>query len=118
MEMTDKEVNEKYILKFIESLEKDYPNWKMTVMSGMDGTISEYRSPDYANDGNTISFGAGSCNTGAWINGRYRWTLPGSVLFNPFNKHFWRYGKAFHNMKTYHKRKAHEEYLEELKSVL
>ena len=112
--MTKSETDKKYVDRFIQSMENDYEKWTMTVYSGMDGSWHEYRSPDYTNANGRICFGFGLCNSGAWIDGMFRWSLPFGALFNPFSKTSWRFRAAERKMKRYLKSKAHQQYLEEL----
>ncbi len=112
--MTQKEMDNLYVERFIHSMENNYKDWTMTICSGMDGSWNEYRSPEYTNENGRISFGMGMCNTGAWIDGLFRWGLPFSVLTNPFDKRFWRYKKAERKMKRWLKAEQKRKYLEEL----
>lgn len=116
--MTLKEANKLYVRKFIHSMENHYKDWTMTVYSGMEGSWDEYRSPDYPTTDGKISFGIGACNTGAWIDGNLRWTLPTSVLLNMFSSDFWKFRRAARKMKSYLKQKAKEKYVEELNRAI
>jgi len=99
-------------------MENNYKDWTMTVCSGMDGSFYEYRSPDYENENGKICYGIGTCSTGAWINGMFRWSLPGSVLLNPFNRDFWRFRIAARKMKSYLIQQSNDKYVEELNRVI
>ena len=114
--MTENEINNAYINRFIESMEKDFEKWTMRIYSGMDGSFHEYHSPDYTNEvGTRISFGFGSCTDGAWINGHLSWRLP---LMNLFSKRFWRFKRSERKVKSFLINKERREYLTKLKESI
>lgn len=114
--MTEKEINDMYIEKFIDSMENDFEKWQMRIYSGMDGSFYEYHSPDYNNAAGTrISFGFGSCATGAWIDGHLSWRIP---FLNPFKKRCWRFKRAEQKVKSFLINKDRQEYLIKLKQSI
>ena len=114
--MKSKEINDIYIEKFIDSMENDFEKWQMNIYSGMDGSFFEYHSPDYHNEAGTrLSFGFGSCSTGAWIDGNLSWRLP---FMNPFTKRYWRFKRAERKVKSFLINKHHLEHLTKLKQSI
>jgi hypothetical protein len=115
--MTEKELNQIYLDRFINSMENDYEAWTMKHCAGPGMAWTEYHSPDYRNVIGRLSFGFSLCNSGAWVDGYFRWSLPVSVS-NPFTKVFWRFRSAQRTMKSYLKDKEKREHLEKLNSVI
>jgi hypothetical protein len=95
--LTKKEIDTLYIEGYIDSMENDYPLWKLETYCGMDGDMFEYKSPEYGD----IIYGFGYNYNGVWIDGFFEWSLPYSVCYNPFNKYFWRYHIARRNLKKH-----------------
>lgn len=116
--MKMRSINKTYVNRFIESMENDYKEWKMSHYEGPGVSWTEYHSPDYENENGRVSFGFSFNDTGAWINGHFSWSLPLYVAFNPFSKVFWRFRKAKSDLKLYLQSKELEEYMKILNSVV
>lgn len=108
-----KKINEKYVIDFIESMEFDYDKWKLDVHSSLDGPMREYRSPKYGD----VVFGFGYSFCGAWINGYFKWSVPYSIYYNPFNHLFWGFHRAKSKVKKHLNFKLQQEYLNELNNA-
>jgi hypothetical protein len=107
--LTLQEVNNFYVSRLIDSLEKDARKWKREVHSGYDYSEIEYQSPKYTNErGDTITFTLSSFRKGAFVNGYYEWSVPLSVRFNIFSFQCRRFINAVAKMKN-HLRKIQEE---------
>ncbi len=113
--MKKNEIDRMYMSRFIESMETDYMNWKMTHCAGPGMSWTEYHSPDYANENGRVSFGWSLNHEGAWVDGYFSWSAP---FLNPFSKTFRRFKKARKFMKNYLQEKEIKEYREKLKSVI
>ena len=113
--MTDKQTNDKYIEKFIESMENDFKSWKMNHCAGPGMSWTEYHSPEYSSENGRVSFGFSLTNHGAWVNGYFRWNLP---MMNPFSKRSRRFRKAKRNMEKYLNSEEHRQYLNDLNAVI
>lgn len=115
--MTEKQrIDSIYIDRFIHSLENDWPNWTVSISSGMDGSFYDYRSPDYTNEaGKKTTFGFGTFNEGVWIDGYFSWSMP---FLNPFTKRFWRLRSAKKMVRRYLESELQKKYLETLNKAL
>lgn len=113
--MTEKEINKMYIDRFIDSMETDYQNWKITHCAGAGWSWTEYYSPDYKNENGRVSFGFSLNYNGAWVDGHFNWRKP---FLNPFSKTFWRFRNAKRKMIEYLQNKEEQEYLQKLNDII
>jgi hypothetical protein len=117
--LTLREVDNFYVSRLIDSLEKDTHKWKREIHSGYDSTIIEYVSPKYTNErGETISFTLSSFRNGAFVNGYYEWSLPLSIRFNIFSFQCRRFINAVANMKKYIRKVQEEKEIKKLMNAL
>jgi hypothetical protein len=120
MEKTEKEINNYYISRMIDSLEKDYTKWEMKYYEGgADLSWTEYHGPEYKNEaGNRIKFAFTLNADGAYVDGRMRWCIPPMLRFNPFSYQGRRLKKATKRMISHVRGKEKKEHLEKLMNSL
>jgi len=119
MEKTEKEINNYYISRMIDSLEKDFTKWEMKYFEGSDWGWTEYHGPEYKNEaGNRIKFAFTLNLDGAYVNGRMRWGIPLMLRFNPFSYQGRRLKKATKRMISHVREKEKKEHLEKLMNSL
>jgi hypothetical protein len=120
MELSKKQVDNYYVSRMIDSLENDYDKWKITHCGGGPGMFwTEYHGPEYENsEKNRISFAYTLNSTGAYINGRIRWTVPIRITANPFSYQGRRLRKAYKKMKAHLEIKEEKERLNNLMNSL
>lgn len=110
---TRKEIDKLYLIKFIESMEKDFDKWERTTSYSWEYSYDRYLSPKYGD----VTFGFDNCflsYEGAWIGGIFKWQIPNNVLLNPFNPYFWKYRNAKKKLKSYYSNKLINEKIENL----
>ncbi len=124
--MTKKETDKMYIDLFIQSMENDFEQWKMTSYAGLEGLWVEYRSPHYETgafsqrfgtpqvENSRFSFGFSS-SVGAWINGHFAWRKPFLI---PLSKTHLRFVKAERKMKRYLQEQEKLKHLEKLNRAI
>jgi hypothetical protein len=119
MELSKKEIDNYYVSRMIDSLEKDYDKWKITHCEGPGMAWTEYHGPEYENqEKNRISFAYTLNYTGAYINGRIGWTVPIMIISNPFSYQGRRLKKAYRKMKAHLERREEKERLNHLMNSL
>ena len=119
METTEEQINNYYVSRMIDSLEKDYDKWEMKHCSGADWSWTEYHGPEYKNEeGRRIRFAFTLNYNGAYVDGRMRWSIPFMVRFNPFSYQGRRLKKAAKRMKSHLRGKEKKEQLEKLMNSL
>ena len=109
-----------YMSRFIDSLEKDFDQWEMKPCGASTGeTWSEWYGPVYENQtGEKIQFAETLVITGAYINGVTGWSVPFWTYHNPFSYQGRRLKKAFKNMKKHIRQKRRSEMNDELLKAL
>ena len=119
METTEKQIDNYYVSRMIDSLEKDYDKWEMKYCEGFDWGWTEYHGPEYKNEaGNSIKFAFTLNSDGAYVDGRMGWSIPFMVRFNPFSYQGRRLKKAAKRMKSHLRGKEKKEHLEKLMNSL
>jgi hypothetical protein len=90
-----------YVKAFIKSMSRDYEKWRVyNSGNAWDGISTKYESPSYHGIKFKFTGDAGGF-VGAVIDGDVKWEMPNSVLYNPFNKYFWKYHIMKYEMKKY-----------------
>jgi hypothetical protein len=104
----------------IDSLEKDYDQWKIKYCGGGPGdSWTEWHSPDYINkNGEKIQFAFTLNYNGAYINGRIRWTVGFLQNYNIFSHMTRRYKRALKRMKKHLRTIEKQERIERLMKSL
>lgn len=113
--MTNNEINQMYIERFIDSMQNDFDQWKVNHLAGPGMAWTEYHSPDYENENGRVCFGFSLNSTGAWIDGFFRWSVP---FMNPLGINYRRFRKAKRKMIKHIKTKEKNAYNSMLRSKL
>jgi hypothetical protein len=117
--VTLQQVNNFYVSRLIDSLEKDTHKWERVVHSGFEYREIEYQSPKYTNErGNTITFTLSNYRKGGFVDGKYEWSVPLSVRFNIFSFRCRRFIRAVSNMKNHLKKIQEEKEIKKLMNAL
>ena len=116
----DKILDNFYLSRFIDSLEKDFDQWESKGCGASTGeTWTEWYGPTYENQMSVkIQFAETLVITGAYINGRTGWSVPFWTYYNPFSYQGKRLRKALKKMKSHVREKKRRERNEELLSAL
>jgi hypothetical protein len=119
MKLTKRQIDNLYFDKLINSLEKDYKNWKHTRHGGAGWSWSEWFSPIYENEnGQTITFGFTLNYNGAYINGRLGWVVSFLQAYNIFSPTTYKFWWLIRRMKKHLLQIERENHLEKLKNSL
>jgi hypothetical protein len=114
-----KMVNGFYFSRLIDSLEKDYKEWRREGHSSYIGSYYEYKSPEYKNsESKRIQFTIGDVTDGAYVDGYLRWDLGFFQKYNLFSYRTRRFWVSYWRMRYYVKQKIESKYTEELMKSL
>lgn len=108
----DLNINDLYISRFIDSLEKDIDKWEKESYLICGDCWYEWYGPEYTNENNVrLKFVITSDSADAYIDGYMSWKVP---FFNPFFKKHWMLIKAIRKMKKFTDVKCKEKYKSKL----
>lgn len=121
--MDKKTIDNFYVSRLIDSLEKDYEKWKVIGYDYTDSYcniyhVNEYQGVEYKNKkGETLKFTL-SHDFSAIVNGVVSWSIPFLSMYNIFSYRTRRLLRASNKMKKYTKNKQKEEQIKKLLNAL
>jgi len=107
-------IDKQYIDRFIKSMIDDKAKWTMNSFTWMDGPFYSFFSPKYGK----IQFKFGTVISPMCDSNDNIWYVPDSVLYNPFNRYYWKFRKAKKELKSFHFTKQKNEYYNKLQKEL